>query len=40
MVCHRIAVMYEGRLMGEVTPDSCTVEEMGLMMAGSVAQET
>ena len=35
MVCDRIAVMFDGRFMGEVTPDSCTVEEIGLMMAGS-----
>jgi simple sugar transport system ATP-binding protein len=35
MVCDRIAVMYDGRFMGEVFPDSCTVEEVGLMMAGS-----
>lgn len=39
MVCDRIAVMFEGHFMGEITPDSCTVEEIGLMMAGSVAQE-
>ena len=39
MVCDRIAVMFEGHFMGEVTPDSCTIEEIGLMMAGSVAQE-
>ncbi len=39
MVCDRIAVMFEGHFMGEVTPDSCTVEEIGLMMAGSTLQE-
>jgi len=37
MVCDRIAVMYEGRFMGEVHPDTCTIEEVGLMMAGSEA---
>ena len=39
MVCDRIAVMFEGHFMGEVDPESCTVEEIGLMMAGSVRQE-
>ena len=37
MVCDRIAVMYEGRFMGEVTPANCTIEQIGLMMAGSVS---
>jgi general nucleoside transport system ATP-binding protein len=40
MVCDRIAVMFEGRFMGHVTPDSCTIEEIGLMMAGSTSGET
>ncbi len=35
MVCDRIAVMFGGQFMGQVTPESCTVEEIGLMMAGS-----
>ncbi len=39
MVCDRIAVMFEGRFMGQVTPESCTVEEIGLMMTGSTIQE-
>ena len=39
MVCDRIAVMFEGRFMGQVTPESCTVEEIGLMMAGSTTGE-
>ncbi len=30
----RILVMYEGQLMGEVTPETTTTEELGLMMAG------
>lgn len=34
MVCDRIAVMFEGRFMGIVDPETCTVEEIGLMMAG------
>jgi ABC-type sugar transport system ATPase subunit len=39
MVCDRIAVMFEGRFMGEVTPDSCTIEQIGLMMAGSAVTD-
>ena len=39
MVCDRIAVMFEGRFMGEVAPDACTIEEIGLMMAGSSGSE-
>ena len=31
----RIAVMYEGELVGEVDAATATVEELGLMMAGS-----
>ena len=38
-ICDRIAVMFEGRFMGEVIPESCTIEEIGLMMAGSIPQE-
>jgi ABC-type uncharacterized transport system ATPase subunit len=30
----RIAVMYEGRIMGEVPPDGSQIEAIGLMMAG------
>jgi simple sugar transport system ATP-binding protein len=30
----RIAVMYEGAIVGEVAADQATVEELGLMMAG------
>ena len=30
----RIAVMYEGRIMGIVERDQATVEQIGLMMAG------
>ncbi|MFW6120207.1 MAG: ABC transporter ATP-binding protein [Petrotogales bacterium] len=30
----RILVMYEGEIMGEVTPDKVSREEIGLMMAG------
>ena len=30
----RILVMYEGQIMGEVTPQETTTEEVGLMMAG------
>ena len=39
MVCDRIAVMFAGHFMGEVTPDSCTIEQIGLMMAGSTGSE-
>ena len=31
---NRICVMYEGRIMGIVTPSDTTIEEMGLMMGG------
>jgi simple sugar transport system ATP-binding protein len=31
----RIAVMYEGEVVGEVDRDAATVEELGLMMAGA-----
>jgi simple sugar transport system ATP-binding protein len=30
----RIAVMYEGEIVGEVGVDEATVEDVGLMMAG------
>ncbi|MCG8454522.1 MAG: ABC transporter ATP-binding protein [Spirochaetales bacterium] len=39
MVCDRIAVMFEGRFMGEVIPQDCSIEEIGLMMAGSTPTE-
>jgi simple sugar transport system ATP-binding protein len=39
MMCDRIAVMFDGRFMGEVVPGSCTIEEIGLMMAGSAQRE-
>ena len=32
----RIAVLYEGRIAGEVDADVATVEELGLLMAGGV----
>lgn len=35
----RIAVMYNGQIMGEVQPDSVTIEEIGLMMAGHRLEE-
>jgi simple sugar transport system ATP-binding protein len=35
----RIAVMYEGRIMGVVKRDQATVEEIGLMMAGIPFEE-
>jgi simple sugar transport system ATP-binding protein len=30
----RIAVMYEGRIVGERDAETATVEELGLLMAG------
>ena len=30
----RVAVMYEGAVVGEVRPEDATVEEIGLLMAG------
>jgi simple sugar transport system ATP-binding protein len=30
----RILVMYEGRIMGELTPKEATEEKLGLLMAG------
>ena len=35
----RIAVMYEGRIIGVVERDRATVEQIGLMMAGISMQE-
>ena len=31
----RIAVIYEGRIVGEVPGEGANVEEIGLMMAGA-----
>ncbi len=33
-VCDRIAVMFEGRIMGIVDPNNCNIDGIGLMMAG------
>jgi len=35
----RIAVLYEGRVMGVLDADEASVHELGLMMAGSVAED-
>ena len=35
----RIAVMYEGRIMGVVPAEEATMEELGLMMAGTSGGE-
>ena len=35
----RVAVMYEGEIMGIVKPGEVTVEEMGLMMGGKRLEE-
>ena len=31
----RIVVMYEGQIMGELSPDEADLEKIGLMMAGT-----
>ena len=33
-VADKIVVMYEGRIMGMLTPDQADIEKIGLMMAG------
>ncbi|MCF8884667.1 MAG: ABC transporter ATP-binding protein [Nitrososphaerota archaeon] len=35
MVCDRIAVMYDGRIMGVFKPGEVSIEKIGLMMAGA-----
>jgi len=35
----RIIVMYEGEIMGEVKPNEVSLEELGLMMAGSTLEQ-
>jgi ABC-type uncharacterized transport system ATPase subunit len=37
-LCDRIAVMYEGRFMGIVSTAQATMENIGLMMAGSMPE--
>ena len=37
-VCDRIAVMFEGRFMGIVDPAACDIDEIGLMMAGTMPE--
>ena len=37
-LCDRIAVMYEGRFMGIVSTAQTTMEDIGLMMAGSMPE--
>lgn len=37
-LCDRILVIYEGRLVGELPPDRSRLEELGLLMAGEVAE--
>jgi ABC-type uncharacterized transport system ATPase subunit len=37
-VCDRILVIFEGQIVGELPPDRGRLEEMGLMMAGNVAE--
>ena len=35
----RVLVLYEGQIMGIVLPDEISLEEIGLMMAGTRRQE-
>lgn len=35
----RLAVLYEGRVMDEVDPDTVTEEALGLLMAGQHPEE-
>lgn len=35
-VSDRIAVIYEGKIVGEVLPQETNDQELGLMMAGSL----
>ncbi len=37
-VCDKIAVMFEGRFMGIVDPTDCDMDDIGLMMAGSMPE--
>jgi len=37
-LCDRVAVMYEGAVIGEVPADRFDIEEIGLMMAGHVTE--
>ncbi|HNS03010.1 MAG TPA: heme ABC transporter ATP-binding protein, partial [Anaerolineae bacterium] len=37
-ICDRIAVMYEGRVMGVMPAQDANRDEMGLMMAGEHIQ--
>ncbi len=39
-ISDRIAVIYEGRIMGIVNRDESTIEELGLMMAGVASTES
>lgn len=38
-VCDKIAVMFEGHIMGIVDPANCKVEDIGMMMAGSKVEQ-
>jgi simple sugar transport system ATP-binding protein len=35
----RIAVIYNGEIMGIVRPEEVSIEELGLMMAGTIKEE-
>ena len=39
-VCDKIAVMFEGRFMGVVDPEDCDIDDIGLMMAGSMPEKS
>ncbi|KAF6632878.1 heme ABC transporter ATP-binding protein, partial [Paenibacillus sp. EKM208P] len=38
-VSDRIAVIYEGKIVGEVLPEETNDQELGLMMAGSAVKK-
>ena len=38
-VSDRILVMYEGKIVGEFDPKKCTVEELGIYMAGGKVEK-
>lgn len=38
-VCDRILVIFEGQIVGELSPAEASYERLGLLMAGHVAQK-
>jgi simple sugar transport system ATP-binding protein len=39
-LCDRVAVIFEGQIMGYTPPDPAFIEEIGLMMAGSMQEDS